>query len=179
MMMALAAARDLPCVLVPGGATLPEKARTPDRCSRSAHAIRKAKSRSIRRRGRLPGLRVPRRRLQFSGNRWNVAGDREAPRHDHSARGAGHPAATRSGSTWRTDPPRLCLLSSGAGIHMKDILTQASVRNAMVVHAAFGGSTNLTCTCPPSSFPLAWRAPRRGRLDRSKSPDAAPGRCPA
>jgi putative YjhG/YagF family dehydratase len=34
------------------------------------------------------------------------------------------------------------------GIRMKDILTDAAVRNAMVVHAAFGGSTNLILHIP-------------------------------
>src|SRR5436309_15324315 len=29
------------------------------------------------------------------------------------------------------------------GIHMRHILTDASIRNALTVHAAFGGSTNL------------------------------------
>ena len=31
---------------------------------------------------------------------------------------------------------------------MRDILTDAAVRNAMVVHAAFGGSTNLLLHIP-------------------------------
>jgi putative YjhG/YagF family dehydratase len=34
------------------------------------------------------------------------------------------------------------------GIKMRDILTPASIRNAMVVHAAFGGSTNLLLHIP-------------------------------
>ena len=34
------------------------------------------------------------------------------------------------------------------GITTKDILTDASMHNAMVVHAAFGGSTNLFCIFP-------------------------------
>ena len=34
------------------------------------------------------------------------------------------------------------------GITGKDILTDAAVRNAMVVHAAFGGSTNLLLHIP-------------------------------
>ena len=49
MMMALAGARDLPGVLVPGGVTLPPTtARTRARCSRSARATRTARSRSRR-----------------------------------------------------------------------------------------------------------------------------------
>ena len=33
------------------------------------------------------------------------------------------------------------------GMTTRDVLTDAAVRNAMIVHAAFGGSTNLCCTC--------------------------------
>src|SRR6185312_13167025 len=32
---------------------------------------------------------------------------------------------------------------SDRGLRMRDVLTGASLRNAMAVHAAFGGSTNL------------------------------------
>jgi len=38
------------------------------------------------------------------------------------------------------------------GLRMRDILTDASVRNAMVVHAAFGGSTNLILHLPAVAF---------------------------
>src|SRR5258708_36948745 len=38
---------------------------------------------------------------------------------------------------------RAVLALESRGIRMKDILTEASVQNAMVTHAAFGGSTNL------------------------------------
>ena len=34
------------------------------------------------------------------------------------------------------------------GLAMRDILTPRSIRNAMVVHAAFGGSTNLLLHVP-------------------------------
>src|SRR5947207_7618786 len=38
------------------------------------------------------------------------------------------------------------------GLAMKDILTPASIRNAMVVHAACGGSTNLLLHIPAIAF---------------------------
>src|SRR5205823_7658713 len=41
----------------------------------------------------------------------------------------------------------LCELET-RGITMRDILSPASIRNAMVVHAAFGGSTNLLLHIP-------------------------------
>ncbi len=40
------------------------------------------------------------------------------------------------------------LALEAAGIHMGDVLSDASVRNALVVHAAFGGSTNLVLHLP-------------------------------
>ena len=42
------------------------------------------------------------------------------------------------------------------GITMRDILTDAALRNAMVTHAAFGGSTNLH---PPHPGDRARRGP--------------------
>jgi putative YjhG/YagF family dehydratase len=43
---------------------------------------------------------------------------------------------------------RAVLALESGGLRMSDILTDASVRNAMVVHAAFGGSTNLILHLP-------------------------------
>src|SRR5208283_1240891 len=43
---------------------------------------------------------------------------------------------------------RAVLSLEARGLAMRDILTDASVRNAMVVHAAFGGSTNLILHLP-------------------------------
>jgi putative YjhG/YagF family dehydratase len=45
------------------------------------------------------------------------------------------------------------------GIAMKDILTEASVRNAMAVHAAFGGSTNLILHLPAVAYQAGVRRP--------------------
>src|SRR5262249_1453314 len=38
------------------------------------------------------------------------------------------------------------------GVAMRDILTPASIRNAMIVHAACGGSTNLLLHVPAGAF---------------------------
>ena len=38
------------------------------------------------------------------------------------------------------------------GLAMRDILTPASIKNAMVVHAACGGSTNLLLHIPAVAF---------------------------
>ena len=43
------------------------------------------------------------------------------------------------------------------GIRMQDILTPESVKNAMTVHAAFGGSTNLIMHIPAVATRPGWR----------------------
>ncbi|PYK01377.1 MAG: YjhG/YagF family D-xylonate dehydratase, partial [Verrucomicrobia bacterium] len=63
-----------------------------------------------------------------------------------------HAALAPSGQpVWRDAAVRsaraLCELET-RGITMRDILSPASIRNAMVVHAAFGGSTNLLLHIP-------------------------------
>ena len=45
------------------------------------------------------------------------------------------------------------------GIKLRDILTDAAVRNAMVVHAAFGGSTNLLLHIPAIAHAAGLRRP--------------------
>src|SRR5437899_7101775 len=45
------------------------------------------------------------------------------------------------------------------GIRGRDIVTDAAVRNAMVVHAAFGGSTNLLLHVPAIAHAAGLRRP--------------------
>ncbi len=45
------------------------------------------------------------------------------------------------------------------GIKLRDILTDAAIRNAMVVHAAFGGSTNLLLHVPAIAHAAGMRRP--------------------
>src|SRR5205807_2619788 len=45
------------------------------------------------------------------------------------------------------------------GLRTRDILTDAAVRNAMVVHAAFGGSTNLLLHIPAVAYHAGLRRP--------------------
>src|SRR5262245_21278811 len=46
-----------------------------------------------------------------------------------------------------------------AGLKMRDILTPAAIHNAMVVHAAFGGSTNLLLHLPAVAFAAGLNRP--------------------
>src|SRR5205807_1074128 len=45
------------------------------------------------------------------------------------------------------------------GLKIRDILTDASIQNAMVLHAAFGGSTNLLLHIPAIAHAAGLRAP--------------------
>jgi len=149
MMMALASMRDLPCVLVPGGVTLlPEDgedaARVQSVGARFAHnqISLEAAAESLCRACATPGGGC-----QFLGTAATaqVVAEALGMSLPHSALSpSGHPIwldmARRSA--------RAVLQLELRGLRMRDILTEASLRNAMVVHAAFGGSTNLLLHLP-------------------------------
>jgi putative YjhG/YagF family dehydratase len=69
-----------------------------------------------------------------------------------------HSALAPSGHPIWTDmarrSARAVMALEARGLGMRDILTAGSVRNALVVHAAFGGSTNLILHLPA----IAWSA---------------------
>jgi xylonate dehydratase len=149
MMMALAAMHDLPCVLVPGGVTLPpergEDAGTIQTIgARFAHgliALEEAADLACR------ACATPGGGCQFLGTAATaqVVGEALGMSLPHSALApSGQPVwldiATRSaGAVHQLEAQKRT---------MRDILTPASIRNAMVVHAAFGGSTNLVLHLP-------------------------------
>src|SRR5881394_2648881 len=144
MMMALAAMRDLPCVLVPGGVTLPPadgedagKIRTIG--ARFAHGLISLQEASDL------GCRAcasPGGGCQFLGTAATsqVVGEALGMALPHSA-------LAPSGQPVWTDiavrSARALVAMKGRGTNLRQILTPASIRNAMAVHSAFGGSTNL------------------------------------
>ena len=144
MMMALASMHELPCVLVPGGVTLPptngEDAGTVQSIgARFAHG-----EISLDRAAEL-GCRAcgsPGGGCQFLGTAATSQVVGEA-----LGLSLAHSALVPSGQPIWTDMARRsarALVSlEGRGITTSQILTDAAVRNAMTVHAAFGGSTNL------------------------------------
>ena len=149
MMMALAGMRDLPGVLVPGGVTLPaENAEDAGKVqtlgARFAHGLI-----SLAEAAEL-GCRAcgsPGGGCQFLGTAATsqVVGEALGLSLPHSALApSGQPVwtdlAVRSAQT-------LVALET-RGLKLADILTSASIRNAMAVHAAFGGSTNLLLHLP-------------------------------
>jgi putative YjhG/YagF family dehydratase len=144
MMMALAASRDLPGVLVPGGVTLlPIEGEDAGRVQtigvRFVHreiAIQEAAEAGCR------ACASPGGGCQFLGTAATSQVVGEA-----FGMAIGHSALAPSGHAIWLDMARRsarALMSLHArGIRMRDILTEGALRNAMVTHAAFGGSTNL------------------------------------
>lgn len=144
MMMALAAMHDLPCVLVPGGVTLvaedgEDAGKVQTIGARFSHNIITLEQASDM------GCRAcasPGGGCQFLGTAGTaqVVGEALGMTLTHAALApSGHPIwldmAKRSS--------RAVLQMIQRGITMKDIVTDAAIRNALVVHAAVGGSTNL------------------------------------
>jgi xylonate dehydratase len=149
MMMALAAMRDLPCVLVPGGVTLPARdgedaGKVQSIGARFAHGeitLEKAAELGCR------ACASPGGGCQFLGTAATsqVVGEALGLTLPHAA------LAPSGQPIWlevaRQSARALANLQS-RGIAGKAILTESAIRNAMTVHAAFGGSTNLLLHIP-------------------------------
>src|SRR6266576_4598125 len=160
MMLALAGMHDLPCVLVPGGVTLlPEEGEDAGRVqsvgARSAHnqITLEAAAENLCRACASPGGGC-----QFLGTAATsqVVAEALGMSLTHSALApSGHPIwldmARRSA--------RATLALESRGLTMKDILSDASVHNAMVTYAAFGGSTNLIMHLPAIAHAAGLRRP--------------------
>ena len=106
----------------------------------------------------MPGMCFARRRLPVSGDRGHIAS---------RCRGLGlalpHSALAPSGQPIWLDMGRRSARAlwnlRARGIKVRDIITDAAVRNAMVVHAAFGGSTNLLLHVPAIAFAAGLERP--------------------
>jgi len=160
MMLALASMHDLPTVIVPGGVTLPSEG--PEdagkvqsigaRYSHGEISLEHAQEAGCRACGSAGGG------CQFLGTAATSQVIAEALGMSliHSALApSGQPIwldmARRSG--------RAAVEMARAGVSTKEILTQASLRNAMAVHAAFGGSTNLILHTPAIAFAAGLERP--------------------
>jgi putative YjhG/YagF family dehydratase len=160
MMMALASCHDLPCVLVPGGVTLlpiqgEDAARIQTIGVRYVHGeitLQEAADLGCR------ACASPGGGCQFLGTAATsqVVGEALGMSLGHSALApSGHPIwldmARRSAAALMRLEER--------GIRMRDILTDAALHNAMVTHAAFGGSTNLIVHLPAVAHAAGLRRP--------------------
>ena len=149
MMMALAAMHDLPCVLVPGGVTLPP---TDGEDAGAVQTIGARFSRGLLTLKEASELGC--RACASAGGGCQFLGTAATAQVVAEALGLAlpHSALAPSGQpVWR----ELAVRSARAlvdlerrGVKTRDILTPAAIRNAMVVHAAFGGSTNLLLHIP-------------------------------
>jgi xylonate dehydratase len=160
MMLALAAMRDLPCVLVPGGVTLPptdgeDAGKVQSIGARFAHgelSLEEASDLGCRACGSPGGG------CQFLGTAATsqVIGEALGLSLPHSALApSGQPVwldmARRSA--------RAMVSLQARGLATRDIVTDAAVRNAMVIHAAFGGSTNLLLHLPAVAHAAGLKRP--------------------
>ncbi len=144
MMMALAAMHDLPCVLIPGGVTLlPEE-------GEDAGLVQSLGARFAH--GEIPldyAARMACRACASPGGGCQFLGTAATSQVVGEAFGMTlpHSALAPSGHALWLDmarrSARAVLRLEQRGITMKRILTESALHNAMMTHAAFGGSTNL------------------------------------
>jgi len=149
MMMALASMHDLPCVIVPGGVTLPP---TDGEDAGAVQTIGARYSRGILTLQQAAELGC--RACASPGGGCQFLGTAATSQVVAEALGLAvpHSALAPSGQpVWlevARSSARAVAALDASRIATKDILTSASIRNAMVVHAAFGGSTNLLLHIP-------------------------------
>jgi putative YjhG/YagF family dehydratase len=160
MLMALASARDLPAALVPGGVTLPpedgeDAGKVQSIGARFAHG-----ELTLERAAEL-GCRAcasPGGGCQFLGTAATSQVVAEA-----LGLTLPHAALAPSGQpVWLDAARRTARALVGLherGLHTRHVLTDAAVRNAMAVHAAFGGSTNLLLHIPAVAYHAGLRRP--------------------
>jgi xylonate dehydratase len=161
MMMALASQHSLPAVLVPGGVTLlPED-------GEDAAVIQSIGARYSQGQVTLDyaadvGCRAcasPGGGCQFLGTAATsqVVGEALGMSLPHSALApSGHPIWTDMAKR----SARAVIALEAAGTTMDRILTPEALENAMIVHAAFGGSTNLILHLTAIAFHAGLRRPR-------------------
>lgn len=160
MMIALAGMHDLPSVLVPGGVTLPpthgeDAGKVQTIGARYVHGEITLEDAAV---AGCAACGTPGGGCQFLGTAATsqVVGEALGLSLPHTALApSGQPVwldmATRSARALSNLAQR--------GLTVRDILTDASVRNAMIVHAAVGGSTNLLLHIPAIAFAAGLKRP--------------------
>lgn len=162
MMMALASGGALPSVLVPGGVTLlPESGE--DAGKVQTIGARFAQQQISLEYAQEVGCRAcasPGGGCQFLGTAATAQVIGEA-----LGLSLPHTALAPSGQAIWLDAARrsarAIIRLHDSKLGTRDILTDASVRNAMVLHAAFGGSTNLLLHLPAIAFSAGLQRPTR------------------
>ncbi|TYP76817.1 YjhG/YagF family D-xylonate dehydratase [Paenibacillus methanolicus] len=149
MMLALAGMKRLPGVIVPGGVTLPPT-QGEDAGKIQTIGARYANGELSLEEAADLGCRAcatPGGGCQFLGTAGTAQVVAEA-----LGLTVPHAALAPSGQPVWTEmarqSARAAMALAASGMTMNELLTDASIRNAMVVHAAFGGSTNLLLHIP-------------------------------
>ena len=162
MMMALASSGALPAVLVPGGVTL-----LPD-AGEDAGKVQTIGARFAQQQITLQyAAEVGCRACASPGGGCQFLGTAATAQVVGEALGLSlpHTALAPSGQAiWleaAARSARALLRMHQLGIGARSVLTDASVRNAMVLHAAFGGSTNLLLHLPAIAFSAGLKRPTR------------------
>lgn len=181
MMMALASCHDLPTVLVPGGVTLLSEDTDEDLGRIQTIGARYAQGTLSYADAAEAGCRAcasPGGGCQFLGTAATsqVVGEGLGLTLPHSA------LAPSGADIWRDMARRsgaAVVAMEKAGITTKDILTEKAVENALAVHTAFGGSTNLIMHLPAIAHQAGVRRPtvddwRRFNAEIPRIVDALP-----
>lgn len=160
LLMALASARDLPCVVVPGGVTLPPEV------GEDLGTVQSIGARFAHGEVTLEyASEVACRACASSGGGCQFLGTAASAQVVAEALGMSlpHTALAPSGEEVWLDAARrsarALLRLEARGLAMREILTEGSVRNAMAVHVAFGGSTNLLIHLPAIAYAAGLRRP--------------------
>jgi putative YjhG/YagF family dehydratase len=160
MTMALAACRDLPAVIVPGGVTLPASDGE-DAGKAQTIGARFAHGRITLEQAGDIGCRAcasPGGGCQFLGTAATAQVIAEA-----LGLALPHTALAPSGQPiWRDGArrsARAVLRQMAVGLSVRDVVTEGAVRNAMAVYAAVGGSTNFLLHLPAIAHAAGLRAP--------------------
>ena len=160
MTMALASMHGLPCVLVPGGVTLPTRGaedagRVQTIGARFTHG---ELSLELAQEFGCKACGTPGGGCQFLGTAATAQVVAEA-----LGLALPHTALAPSGqAVWKQAARRSAqavMSQRTAGVAVGDILTEGALRNALVVHAAFGGSTNLLLHLPAVAFCAGLKRP--------------------
>ena len=160
MMMALAGCSDLPSVLIPGGVALPAEE------GEDAGTIQSMGARFLH--GQLTldeASRLGCRACASPGGGCQFLGTAASSQVVAEALGMAlpHSALNPSGQPIWVDmarrSARALTLLENRGIRLRDIITPQSIRNAMTVHAAFGGSTNMLLHIPAIAHAAGLKRP--------------------
>jgi len=167
MMMALASMHDFPCILVPGGVTLPPE-EGEDAGRIQTLGVRFAHGEITLEQAAALGCKAcasPGGGCQFMGTAASSQVVGEA-----LGLTLGHAALAPSGhAIWlemARRSARALIEMEARGGRVRDILTPAALHNAMITHAAFGGSTNLILHLPAIAHAAGLRRPSIGDWER-------------